>query len=294
MLLAAVCACVAAAGAAMIVDRALHRPRRALTGAERTQAAHLAASLDAQLDTVSLAAGDGVPLQGWLFTPGHPNGTTVVLLHGITSNRADLLPMARLVVAEGYRALALDGRGHGDSGGELVTFGALEAGDTRQWVQWIGRRDPTGCVFVFGGSLGAAVALQAADAPGVCGVIAQSGFASLREIAFDRIGQQLHTGPWLGRSVLRPGVEVGFLYARVRYGLDLGGAAATTAVARPGPPILVIHGENDDNAPVRHAHLLQQANPARVSLWIVPGGAHEGIGGAERDARVLAFLAQRR
>ncbi|MFA5909591.1 MAG: alpha/beta fold hydrolase [Vicinamibacterales bacterium] len=294
--LIAACLAVAVGAGACLVDRAIHRPRTALTADNHARAADLATSLGAVLETVSVTAGDGATLQGWLFTPGNSNGDTVMLLHGITSNRAGMLPRARALLERGYRALALDGRGHGDSGGDLVTFGALESGDMRGWIAWVRQRATNGCVFLLGDSLGAAVALQSADAPGVCGVIAQSAFANMREIAFDRVGQQLRTGAWVGRSVLRPGIEAGLLYARVRYGVDLGAASALAAVSRPGAPVLVIHGELDDNAPARHARMLGQANPSRVTTWIVPGGAHGGFGAGEPDydTRLFEFLARTR
>ena len=92
----------------------------------------------------------------------------------------------------------------------------------------------------------------------------------------------------------RPGVELAFLYARVRYGVDLAGASAVASVSRAGVPVLVIHGLSDDNTPVRHARMLHAANPSRVSLWLVPGGAHESAGRSapeEYAARIMGFLA---
>jgi fermentation-respiration switch protein FrsA (DUF1100 family) len=153
------------------------------------------------------------------------------------------------------------------------------------------------CVYTFGQSLGAAHALGASDAPGLCGVIAQSGFASLREITFDRIGQQAYTGHWLGRTLFRPGVEFAFLYARARYGIDFGAASAAAAVARPGAPILLIHGVADDNVPVRHAEIIRLANPDRVTEWLMPGAGHGNpaeTGASEYGQRVAGFLAAHR
>jgi hypothetical protein len=80
---------------ACLVDRALHRPRTSLAASDHARASGLATSLGAVLETVSVTAGDGAALQGWLFTPHHPNGDTVILLHGITSNRGSVLPRAR-------------------------------------------------------------------------------------------------------------------------------------------------------------------------------------------------------
>lgn len=285
------------AGGAFVADRALQRPRQPTTPADREQAGNLARTLGARLETVSIVARDGVTLQGWLFTPRRPNSHSVVLLHGVTSNRAAMLTLVRLFVEHGYRSLAVDARAHGDSGGELGTFGVREADDLRQWIATIPSGAPDGCVYAFGQSLGAALALQAADTPGLCAVVAESGFASLREIAFDRIGQKLRTGPWAGRILLRPGVELAFLYARIRYGLDLATASAVASVARPGVPILLIHGMEDDNTPVRHARIIHAANPSRVSTWLVPGGSHVSAGRAtpaEYSARVMGFLAMPR
>lgn len=284
-------------GGAFLVERALRRPRHLITTADRARADDLARTLGARLETASIAAGDGATLRGWLFTPARPNSDSVLLLHGITSNRAAMLAPVRMFVEHGYRSLAVDARAHGESGGELGTFGVREADDLRRWIAWMRNGARDACVYEFGQSLGAALALQAADAPGLCAVVAESGFASLREMAFDRIGQQLHTGSWAGRTLLRPGVELGFLYARIRYGLDLTSAAPVKSVARPGVPILLIHGLEDDNTPARHAQMIHAANPQRVSMWLVPGGSHAATrraAPAEYPARVIGFLAMHR
>jgi uncharacterized protein len=285
-------------GGAVFAERGVHRVvRRPIAVADRTAAADLARALGARLETVSMSAGDGATMQGWLFTPSPPNTHSVLLLHGITGNRAGMTGAARLFLEAGYRTLAVDLRAHGESDGEFGTSSARDADDVRRWIAWLRTGAPDGCVYAFGGSLGAGFAVQAADAPGLCGVVAVSLFASLRETTFDRIGQQLHTGPWVGRTLLRPGVEFGFLYARLRYGLDLGGASAVAAATRPGAPILLIHGTDDDNTPVRHAQMIHAANRARVSLWLVPGGTHENIrqvAGREYSVRILGFCAAHR
>ena len=280
---------------AVFVDRALHRPRRAVSAADRARAEALARAVDARLDDASVAAGDGAILHGDLFTPARFGGHSVVLLHGIVSNRASMLPTARLFLEHGYRVLAVDARAHGESGGTLVTFGALERDDLARWIASV-RGLPGSCVYLFGGSQGGSYALQASDAPGVCAVVSVSADASLREIAFDRIGERLHTGPWIGRSLLRPGVELGFLYARMRYGVKLSDASALASVIGAGAPILAIHGTDDAITPVRHARLIAAANPARVSLWLVRGGSH-APGGAEPvefPRRMLAFFDEHR
>jgi pimeloyl-ACP methyl ester carboxylesterase len=285
-------------GGVVFAERTVHRATRLpITASDRAKAADLAGSLGAGLETVSLSADDGAALQGWLFTPSRPNTHSVLLLHGITSNRAAMTDAARLFLEAGYHTLAVDLRAHGDSDGEFGITGTREVDDARRWIAWLRSGRPDGCVYVFGGSLGAGLAVQAADAPGLCAVVAVSVFASLRETAFDRIGEQLHTGSWLGRTFLRPGVEFGFVYAYFRYGLDLAAASAATAAAGPGAPILLIHGTDDDNTPVRHAQSIHAVNPGRISLWLVRGATHQNlsqVAGAAYSDRILRFLESHR
>ena len=289
---------LAIVGGAVFAERVVHRPtRNPITATDRTVAADLASTLGASLDSVSISGDDGAALRGWLFTPSRPNTHSVLLLHGITSNRAAMTGAARLFLEAGYRTLAVDLRAHGDSDGELGVAGTREADDARQWIAWLRNGQSDGCVYAFGSSLGAGIAVQAADAPGLCAVVAVSVFASPRETAFDRIGERLHTGPWAGRTLLRPAMEFGLAYLRIRYGLDPAAASAVDAAAGPGAPILLIHGADDDNTPARHAQGVHRANPARVSLWMVPGATHQNLGqaaGSAYSVRILDYFASHR
>lgn len=284
-------------GGAYVVDRALRRSLRyPVATADRARADTLARSLGARLDTVSIAASDGATLRGWLFTPARPSVHSVLLLHGITGTRAAELSLVPPFVDSGYRSLAVDLRAHGESDGEMSTFGALEADDLRRWIAWLRTGAQDCCVYEFGFSLGAFMALQASDAPGLCAVVAVAAEASLREVAFDRIAERAHAGPWVGRTVLRPAVELGFLFARLRYGVNLATASAFPVVAQQGAPILLIHGMDDDNVRPRHARMLQDANPRRVTTWMVPGATHETVSEsvATDFARVTSFFAAHR
>jgi len=285
-------------GGAVFAERVVHRPvRQPITNADRAAAADMARALGASLESVSVSGDDGAALRGWLFTPNRPNTHSVLLLHGITSNRAAMTDAARMFLEAGYRTLTVDLRAHGDSDGEFGVSGPREADDARRWIAWLRNGRSDGCLYAFGSSLGAGLVVQAADAPGLCAVVGVSVFASLRETVFDRIGERLHTGPWAGRTLLRPGVELGFAYARFRYGLDLAAASAADAAAGAGAPILLIHGTDDDNTPVRHAERIHAVNPARVSLWLVPGATHENLGqtgGSDYSTRIIGFFENHR
>jgi uncharacterized protein len=137
-----------------------------------------------------------------------------------------------------------DARAHGFSGGNLATFGLLESEDTHQWLDWIEKNDHPKCIYGLGESMGAAQLLQSLRSETrFCAVAAESPFANFREIGYDRIGQYLGTGPWIGHTLLRPIIDFAFFYSRWKYKLDFAQASPATAVALTATPVFLIHGE---------------------------------------------------
>ena len=247
----------------------------------------------AKLEAATITAKDGIVLQAWDFRPLDANGDAVILLHGLSDNRLGMIGYARIPLRHGYAVLLPDARAHGASGGQLATYGLLERDDIHRWSNWLIRNDHPRCIFGLGESMGAGELLQALGPDShFCAVVAESPFASLREITYDRFGQFFHTGPWLGRILLRPAVEVAFVYARMTYGLDLTKVSPEDAVAATTIPVLLIHGQIDHNIPVRHSRLIQRRNP-RVVLWEVPNADHCGAIGAapaEFESRLIGWF----
>jgi len=228
------------------------------------------------LADVAVVAQDGATLRAWSIRPPNDNGNAVILLHGLGDNRTGMTGYAELLLSHGFRVLMPDARAHGVSGGNLATFGLLETDDIRRWLDWLQQNDHPSCVFGLGESMGAAQLLQSLQTEArFCAVVAESPFASFREIGYDRVGQRFNTGPWLGRTVLRPIVEFAFLYARLKYKLNFDQVSPEDAIARTKVPIFLIHGKADSNIPVRHAELIATRNPG-ISLWEVPNADHCG------------------
>ena len=279
-----------------VADAALHPARRCLTADEITAMHQTAIKLDAKLSDVSITTADQVVLRAWLIQPGRANGNAVLLLHGLSDNRVGMSGYAQLLVSHGFTVLLPDARAHGASGGKLATYGLLERNDVHQWLDFLDANDHPQCIFGFAESMGAAQLLQSLDThPHFCAVAAESPFASFREIAYDRMGQPFHLGPWLGRTLLRPVVEIAFLRARWKYGLDMNKLSPENSVAASNVPVFLIHGQIDGNIPVRHSRLIHTAAPA-TQLWEVPRADHCGaISSAPKDfeARVMAWFVPR-
>ena len=202
--------------------------------------------------------------------PRHGRNDAVILLHGLADNRLGMIGYARLLLAHGFTVLMPDARAHGDSDGDLATYGLLERNDIHQWFDFLAKRFQPHCIFGFGESMGAAMLLQSLSVESrFCAVVAESSFSTFPEIAYDRMGQSFHLGPWFGRTALRPVVESAFLRVRWKYGLDMRKISPRDSVATSRVPVLLIHGQIDGNIPLRHSRLIHARNPNTV-LWQVP------------------------
>lgn len=115
-----------------------------------------------QYESVHLRNVDGSPLAGW-FIPGN-NKKTVILLHGASSTKTNLLDHAAVLHAAGYNTLLLDAHGHGDSGGRNMEYGWNAANDIRTAIDWVQKRPDVAAdsVGLLGLSMGAEGALSAA------------------------------------------------------------------------------------------------------------------------------------
>jgi uncharacterized protein len=284
---------VCAIGGIYVADGTLHPTRRELTDTEISSMREAAHAMNAELSDDSITTFDGVTLHGWMLQPARANGDAVLLLHGLADNRLGMVGYARMLTEHGFTALLPDARAHGSSGGLLATYGLLERNDIRQWVEFISSQVHPHCVYGMGESMGAAELLQSLGVGArFCAVVAESPFANFREIAYDRMGQPFHLGPWVGRTILRPLVEIAFLRARWKYNLNMEEVSPEEAVMHSHVPVMLVHGEIDSNIPVWHSRAIHALAPQTV-LWTVPGADHCGaiaVAPKEFQRRVLGWF----
>jgi dipeptidyl aminopeptidase/acylaminoacyl peptidase len=235
-------------------------------------------------------AADGVELDAWIFTPREPNGAAAILLHGVADTRAGVLRHAGFLLRAGYTVLTPDVRGHGSSGGTIITYGVWEAGDVHAWADWLFRNRRVDRLYGLGESMGAAILLESLAAePRFRAVVAECPFASFDEVAYDRLSQQ--TG--LPAPAFWPVVNLGLAWTRVRYGVDLRRASPAAVLRQTDKPVLLIHGMRDTNIPIRHSRELHALNGRTTQLWEVPEATHVDSMGREPKAypeRVLRWF----
>lgn len=225
---------------------------------------------------------DGVSFKGWVFRARPKAHTWLVYLHGIADNRQSGLGFAHRFVPQGYDVLMYDARGHGESGGQAVTYGALEKEDLRKALDAVGAERAV----LFGCSLGAAVALQAAVVdPRIVAVIAQSPFSDLRSIVHDR-KPVLFTG---GKA------DAALALAETKAAFRADDASVLRAAPAIRIPVLLIHGAADRETSPEHSRRIHAALTGSKELLMVEGAGHnDTLARDETWRRIEEWLARLR
>lgn len=269
------------------------QPARKRLSPEQTQQADAAfGRVDARREDFDVRADDGVLLRGWKVRPRTPNSDWVLLYHGVSDNRTGVLGHAEMLLRNGYSVLMMDARAHGESGGDLATYGWLERHDTRAITEALYKTEPIHCLFALGESMGASIALQSAGVETrIDGVVAESAFANLREVSYDYAG--LHISHWLGRTLFRPALWFSLPSIEKKGGFRARDVSPERAVAERKFPVLLICGTGDRTIPCRHSKRIYEAAVGPKEFWQVPGAAHSAaLGSAPREfeRRVITFL----
>ena len=251
-----------------------------------------ASILGAAYEEVSFTASDGVRLSGWWIPAArsprtdeaHPavawGERTVIFCHGFGADKASQLRAVRDLVPNGYNVFAIDLRAHGQSGGQLTTFGDLERRDVLGAVHWVRAHHADACrkIFGLGESLGAAALISAAADPGPDGqaidalaVFAPYGRLSdlVQGIADDHFAPK---AGWFARRMLLPiaGAQLGTRMARY--------APSQDVQALWPRPILVIASEQDRGISIYASHdLYDHALQPRYAMWLEKGTRREAL-----------------
>ena len=231
-------------------------------------------------------AGAGVTLKGWrCATPATRRGT-IVYLHGVADNRASAAGVIPRFLARGFDVIAYDSRAHGNSDGDVCTYGYFETEDLHKVLDTV----QPGPIVLIGTSLGAAVALQeAADDPRVSAVVAAEVFSDLRTVATERAPR------FFTQSV----IDRALAMAEEQGHFRVDAVSPQKAAERITVPVLLLHGELDRDTPPAHSHRVFAAlRSPKKRLALVPGAHHnESLNErswAEIQAWIDIMLARRR
>ena len=207
---------------------------------------------DVWIPFVSASSSQTVKLHGlWLSQP-RPDAPVLLYLHGARWDVRGSAPRMRRMHDLGFAVLGIDYRGFGQSTPELPSEIAA-AEDARAAWDWLALQHPQAPRFLFGHSLGAAIAvrLAASQPPGLAGLMVEGSFTSIPAV--------FSTLKW-GWLPLGPLITQRF--------------DAAAVIHRVSAPVLVVHGSEDRLiAPELGRALYERA--AQPKRWVlVEGGSH--------------------
>jgi uncharacterized protein len=271
-----------------------YRPKVELNGDPEEQ-------LSYKFEPVEFRATDGTKLSGWWIPAETPRGrrrisggqNTVLICHGLASNKSTQLILARGFVPYGYNVLIFDFRAHGASGGQLTSFGDLERKDVLGAVRWIRENHNTQAQHIYGvgASMGAAALIGAAADPSPEGqaidaIAAYGSYDSVRAETFSFADDRI-VAPF--RWLLE---RFGLPLASAQVGADLSDFSPAILVRNLWPrPIMVIHGMNDEVVSFpRGEALFQSAGQPKSRLWIDHAGQNDVLRDNNVAERVREFF----
>jgi fermentation-respiration switch protein FrsA (DUF1100 family) len=241
-------------------------------------------------EDLQLTSSDGLSLRAWLVPAQSPNGAGMILVHGLGANRSALLPTAEILHRNGYHVLLLDLRGHGESEGDQITYGYLEALDVMAGMEYMTvdlglEPDRIGLLGVSMG--GAAVVRAAGMIDQVGAIVIESSPSSLEGGIIDAFDEMSLLPRW-PFAILITALAERRVGARVEE-VD----SCRILHTLQGLPKLLIHGDQDTLLPLEHHLRMVDAAAEPKESWIVAGMGHESAAtyapGAYEN-RLIEFL----
>lgn len=227
---------------------------------------------------------DEIVLRGTLVEPPGEGAALVVLVHGIPLSAPDpsdpgYTALAGRICEGGYACLFVNMRGTGDSGGNFHLGGWYR--DLEEVMGYCSRFERR---VLAGFSAGGALSIKyAAQHGGVSGVASFAAPASLSEV-FPREGLMAFIEVAREVGIIR---DTRFPPTPDWFYDELADMRAIDYVAGVSPsPLLLVHGGEDDMAPVEQARRLFEAANEPRELLLLPGGGHK----LRHDGRVLPVL----
>jgi fermentation-respiration switch protein FrsA (DUF1100 family) len=223
-------------------------------------------------------AADAQKIHAWWWPSSDPNAPVVYYLHGARWNLTGHLRRMEQLRQFGFSVFAIDYRGFGKSDGDLPSEQMAYEDAAVGWA-WLAKKVPDPSKrFIYGHSLGGAVAIDLAarlaaqgnGPPQARGLIVESTFTSLPDIAAELSWSWLPT-----RLILSQRFD------------------SIEKVKSVDVPILFVHGTGDRYVPAKFSQALFDAAPEPKKLLLIQNGGHNNamwIGDGEYQSAFADFF----
>ncbi len=209
-------------------------------------------------EEVKLVTTDGVSLHGWFLPVANPRAT-LLFFHGNAGNISHRIDSLQVFHDLGLEILIIDYRGYGQSEGEPSEKGTYLDAESAWRYLTEEKKIPPRRILIFGRSLGAAVASHLARNHEAQGLILESAFLSVPDIAATRY-------PFLPMRLL----------SRFHYDNRRNLHAITM-------PVLIAHSRDDELIPYEHGRELFAAAREPKQFLQLRGGHNNGYSVAGKD-----------
>ncbi|MEO8124390.1 MAG: alpha/beta fold hydrolase [Burkholderiales bacterium] len=205
------------------------------------------------IDFRSTASGTPERLHALWLANENPDAPVLLYLHGARWDVTGSAPRVRRMAALGYAVLAIDYRGFGkSSGADELPSEASAYEDARAAWDWIAREHPQKRRYIFGHSLGSAIAVDlASQVDDASGLIVEGSFTSIPDV--------FSTQPWGWLPV------TGLITQRFD---------AASRIGKVHVPVLVVHGSADTLIHPELGRALYEQARAPKRFVLVEGGSH--------------------
>jgi fermentation-respiration switch protein FrsA (DUF1100 family) len=211
---------------------------------------------------------DGERIHGWWIPAPGPSLGQILVCHGNGGNVGDRVLQAKQLTEVGFDVLLFDYRGYGRSSGRPSEEGTYRDARAAR-AALLSQPGVDGRALYLGDSLGGGVALPLAlDFP-PRGLILQSSFTSIREMAREHY-------PFIPRALVPDAYPT------------------LSRIPELRAPLLVLHGERDDLVPLPHGQALFEAAPEPKRMEVFAGRGHADLVelAGERCAEAIADWAR--
>jgi alpha-beta hydrolase superfamily lysophospholipase len=251
-LLAAVVLAVAAVAGCTTLDE--QQRKWIFQPSDRTWSAGLAAAQgmeDVWIDFQSAETGEATRLHGLWVAQARADAPVLLYLHGARWDVRGSAHRMRRMHELGFSVLGIDYRGFGRSTGGLPSE-TLAYEDARAAWDWLARRYPDAKRYVFGHSLGSAIAVHlASEVSDAGGLMLEGAFTSIPDLVSTFRWGWLPVGPLITQRF-----------------------DAAQRIARLRVPVLVVHGSADSLVAPELGRALYARAPQPKQFVLVDGGSH--------------------